>query len=94
MANTRSAKKRIRQNERRRLRNRIILSRTRTYYKRAHKVLAEGDLQTALEQVRLAISQLDRAVSKGVLHRNNAARRKSRLMKRLTQLQESAGSTQ
>ena len=94
MANTRSAKKRIRQNEKRRLRNRMILTRTRTFYKRARGAVVQGDLQAAIEQVKLAVSQLDRAVAKGVLHRNNAARRKSRLMKRLAELQKSAGSAQ
>ena len=72
----------------------MILTRTRTFYKRARGAVVQGDLQAAIEQVKLAVSQLDRAVAKGVLHRNNAARRKSRLMKRLAELQKSAGSAQ
>lgn len=83
LANTKSAKKRIRQNEKRRTRNRDVMSRTKTYLKRARVVIDEGDATASREAVDLAISELDRAVSKGVLHANSAARRKSRLMARL-----------
>lgn len=84
MANTKSALKRMRSNMRKRLRNRMILSRTRTALRRAREALAAGQPDEAL--IREAISQLDRAAAKGVIHRNNAARRKSRLMKRLSAL--------
>jgi small subunit ribosomal protein S20 len=87
LANTRSAKKRIRQNEKRRLRNREILSRTRTHVKHARKVVESGDYTTSQEAVKKAISELDRAASKGVIHKNNAARRKSRLIAHLNKLQ-------
>lgn len=83
LANTKSAKKRIRQNEKRRTRNRDVMSRTKTYLKRARVAIDEGDATASREAVDLAISELDRAVSKGVLHANSAARRKSRLMARL-----------
>ncbi len=83
MANTRSALKRIRSSERRRLRNRIIRGRARTYIKRTRRAIEAGDLETAKELARLAISALDKAAEKGVIHKNNAARRKSRLMKAL-----------
>ena len=86
LANTKSAKKRILQNEKRRLRNREVMSRTRTYVKRARIAIDEKDLPASEEAVRLAISELDRAVAKGVIHKNNAARRKSRLMTHLNEL--------
>ena len=82
MANTRSAKKRIRQNARRRLRNRAVRTRARTSVRQAREAL-EGEGPTADQAVKVAISQLDRAASKGVIHRNSAARRKRRLAKRL-----------
>ncbi|MCD6290885.1 MAG: 30S ribosomal protein S20 [Anaerolineae bacterium] len=85
MANTRSALKRTRSSERKRLRNRIIRGRARTYVKHTRRALAAGDLEAAQEYARIAIQALDKAAEKGVIHRNNAARRKSRLMKALNQ---------
>ena len=79
MANTKSAMKRIRQNERRRVRNRGVRSKVRTAVKLARA--AEGaELRAAVAD---AIRSLDKAVSKGVLHRNTAARKKSALARRL-----------
>ena len=79
MANTRSAIKRIRQNEKRRVRNRTIRSQVRTAVKTARA--AGGDpLRTAVAE---AIRALDKAVTKGVVHRNTAARKKSALARRL-----------
>jgi small subunit ribosomal protein S20 len=86
LANTKSAKKRIIQNEKRRIRNREVMSRTRTYVKQAGKSIESGDYPSSEEAVRKAISELDRAASKGVIHKNNAARRKSRLMARLNKM--------
>ncbi|MGH2606228.1 MAG: 30S ribosomal protein S20 [Anaerolineales bacterium] len=83
MANTSSAKKRIRQTERRRLRNRPILTKVRTYLKRAQAADPKTDPQAARSAVLAAVRELDLAVAKGVLHKNNAARHKSRLMRRL-----------
>lgn len=83
MANTSSAKKRIRQNAKRQNRNRVYLTRARTFVKRARLTIESGDHEAAAEAVQKAISELDLAASKGVIHRKNAARRKSRLMKRL-----------
>ncbi len=81
MANTKSALKRIRSSERRRVRNRIIRTRTRTFVKKARAAIAAPEVTPATEEaLRQAISALDRAVTKGVIHRNNAARRKARLM--------------
>ena len=79
MANTKSALKRIRQNERRRVRNRAIRSKVRGVVKTARA--AEGPPQAAA--VLEAIRALDRAVSRGVIHRNTAARKKSALARRL-----------
>ena len=84
LANTNSAKKRIRQNEKRQARNKAIRSRARTYVKLARNTMHAGDQGASEEAVKKAISELDRAVAQGVLHRNNASRRKSRLMKQLS----------
>jgi len=86
LANIRSAIKRARQNPKRRARNRMVRSRTRTYAKRANATIATGDRARAEEDVQVAVRELDRATQKGVIHRNNAARRKSRLMKKLNAL--------
>ncbi|HUV94609.1 MAG TPA: 30S ribosomal protein S20 [Anaerolineae bacterium] len=86
MANTASAIKRVRQNARRRMRNRMVRSRTRTFVKKADATIATGDTALAERAVRAAISELDRAAQKGGIHRNNAARRKSRLMAKLNAL--------
>lgn len=84
MANTKQAIKMIRVAEKRRLRNRPIKTRVRNAVVRAVDAIhdAAGEPST-VEAVTEAISQLDRAVTKGVIHANNAARRKSRLMRRL-----------
>lgn len=87
MANTKSAKKSILVNERRRIRNRIHRGRARTEIKKARKIIASGDLAASAEAVREAVKWIDHAASKGVLHKNNAARRKARLMRRLAQLE-------
>ncbi len=81
LANTRSAKKRIRQSQRKRVHNQTFRTQARTSVKKARTAAASGDSAASEEAVRSAISQLDKAASKGVIHRNNAARRKSRLVK-------------
>ncbi len=86
MANKESAKKRIRQNEKRRIRNRTVRTKTRTTIKQARIAIESGEKELAAEQVHLAIKQLDRAASKGVIHKKNAARRKKRLMLHLNAL--------
>ena len=85
MAKTKSAIKRIRSSARKQERNRVIRSRARTYIKKVNRLIAEGRLEEAPAVAIQAISALDKAAEKGVIHRNNAARRKSRLMKRLNQ---------
>ncbi len=79
MANTKSALKRIRQSERRRLRNRAVRSKVRSVVKVARA--AEG--QAAAVAILEAMRALDKAVAKGVIHRNTAARKKSALARRL-----------
>ncbi len=81
MANIKSQIKRNRQNEKRRLRNRNFRGAARTAVKTAHASLADGTQSS--ESVMAAVSALDRAAQKGSIHPRNAARRKSRLMKRL-----------
>ena len=80
MAHTRSALKKIRQAERRR--NQMIRSRVKTLIRKARALIEAGQLEQAGLAVGNAISALDKAAEKGVLHRNNAARRKSRLVRR------------
>ncbi len=90
MANIKSAKKRIRQNEKRRLHNRRYTSAARTYVNNSRELIDAGDLEAAAEQVRLACKTLDKAARKGVIHPNNASRRKGRLMARLAAAQKAA----
>ena len=82
MANTSSARKRIKQNERRRLRNRALRSAIRSAVKTARAAVA-AKAPKAAEDVHAAIRELDRAVSRGVIHRNTAARKKSSLARSL-----------
>ena len=88
MANTKSAKKRIKQNEKRRARNRVYRGRARTFVKKARTAIESGDVTVAREATHQAVSALDTAASRGVIHKNNASRRKSRLMKQLAVLEE------
>lgn len=87
MANHKSALKRIRQNEKRRVANRVYRNRTRTLVKTAHAEIESGDVNAAAEATRQAVRDLDKAASRGIIHPRNAARRKSRLMKQLHALQ-------
>ena len=88
MANIKSAIKRNKQNEKRRVRNRVYRGGARTYVKKARTSLQGKDLQAAQQDTIQAISALDKAAEKGAIHKNNAARRKSRLMKRLAAMQQ------
>lgn len=80
MANSESARKRIRTAARNAERNRRYRSSARTNVKRAELAIRAGDETAAQEAVQKAIATLDRTASKDVIHKNNAARRKSRLM--------------
>ena len=82
------AKKTARVQERKRIINRDVRSRTRTAVKKAMQSLGDSNIENSTQAVKLATSKLDRAVSKGVVHRNSAARSKSRLMKRLNAASE------
>ena len=83
MANIKSQIKRNRQNEVKRLRNRVYRGSARTAVSKARQALQSGDVTVLQASVKNAIRMLDRAAQKGVIHKNNAARRKSRLMKHL-----------
>ncbi len=78
--------KRIRQNEKRRLHNRHYRNRARTLVKKARAAIASGDVTEAQEATRIAVRDLDKLASRGVVHKRNAARRKSRLMQQLAAL--------
>ncbi|MGB9661537.1 MAG: 30S ribosomal protein S20 [Moorellaceae bacterium] len=82
MANTKSAKKRIELTRKRTLRNKSIKSMVKTAIKKFEIALAGGEMEKAKEQLRQAIRTIDKAVTKGVLHPNTAARKKSRLQLR------------
>lgn len=92
MPNIKSAIKRVRVAERRHKRNRSVKSAVRTYVKTAEKSITMPSVDAATTQasVAKALKELDAAASKGVLHKNNAARRKSRLMKKLNQANASS----
>jgi small subunit ribosomal protein S20 len=85
-----SSQKRERQNEKRRLRNRSYKSRARTMIRKAFLAIEEGNLDSAKVAADEAIKALDKAAAKGVIHKNNASRRKSRLMTRLAALEKAA----
>jgi small subunit ribosomal protein S20 len=80
LANSKSALKRARVSERRRIRNRRYRSASRTLVRTAESLIAAAEEQAAAGAVANAISVLDRAAAKGIIHSNSAARRKSRLM--------------
>ena len=88
MANTQSAIKRIRRSERRRKINQVHRSRARTYVKRTRTLIAAGQIEEAEAVALQAVRSLDKAAERGIIHKNKAARSKSRLMKRLKQAKE------
>ncbi|MDJ0858889.1 MAG: 30S ribosomal protein S20 [Dinoroseobacter sp.] len=83
MANSPQAKKRARQNERRYEVNKARRSRIRTYLRRVEEAIASGDQAAAAEALKAAQPELMRGVTKGILHKNTAARKMSRLSKRV-----------
>lgn len=90
MANIKSQIKRNRQNEKRRVRNKGVKSEVKTVVKAAETAAAAGEDTT--EALKAAISRIDRGVSKGVYHKNTAARKKSRLVKRIAAMSADASS--
>lgn len=85
MPSSKSAQKQVRVAERRRVRNKSIRSLTKTNITKAERLIFSGEPELAREAVVAATSSLDKAAEKGVIHPNNAARRKSRLMKKLNE---------
>lgn len=85
------AQKTARSAERKRLRNRSVRSAIKTYVTKAERFILSRELESAQQAVIAAIRALDKAVNKGVIHPNTAARRKSRLMKKLSQALSSLG---
>jgi len=69
------------------MRNRVYRGTARTYVRKAEAAIKVGDAQASQEEVLKAIKALDKAASKGVIHKNNAARRKSRLVKKLNSME-------
>lgn len=86
MANTPQARKRIRRNERRAEVNTNRVSRIRTFVKKVETAIAGGDKSAAAEALKAAQPELARGVSRGVLHKNTASRKLSRLSKRVAAL--------
>lgn len=87
MANIKSQIKRNKQNDKNRLRNRFVRGNARKAISKALKAIDSHEQLESREAVLQAVSALDRAASKGVIHKNNAARHKSSLMKRLNKLE-------
>lgn len=75
--------------EKSRLRNKSIHSQAKTYITKAEKLIFSGELEAAQGAVATVIRSLDKAAEKGIIHPNNAARRKSRLMKKLNKARKS-----
>ncbi len=90
MANTASARKRIRQNEKRTVRNKARKSRVRTFVRKLEEAIASGDKAAAQEAFRAAQPEMQRAVTKGTLHANTVARKVSRMSARVKALGASA----
>ena len=86
MANIASARKRIRQSAKRNARNTARKSRVRTFVKKVEVAIASGDHAVAREALRIAQPEIQRAATKGVLHRNTVARKISRLSARVKAL--------
>lgn len=86
MANIKSQKKRVLTNEKRRLRNQSVKSELKTLIRKTREAVEAGDKDAATKNLQIASRKLDVAVSKGVIHKNQAANRKSKLAKRVNAL--------
>ncbi|UCF43744.1 MAG: 30S ribosomal protein S20 [Planctomycetota bacterium] len=91
MAHSLSAKKRVRQNVKRRALNRARKSQTKTQIKRFEAALSSGDAEAAGEQYRLVVKKLDKAAATSTMHKRTAARKKSRLARQLKSLKSKKG---
>ncbi|MEW9531552.1 30S ribosomal protein S20 [Microbispora sp. NPDC049125] len=87
MANIKSQIKRNRQNEKHRLRNKAVKSSLKTAVRKFREAADQGNVDDAIVALQVASRQLDKAVSKGVIHKNQAANRKSAIAKRAAALQ-------
>jgi len=93
MPNTKSAAKRLKQSEVRRVRNKAIKSRTKTEMKRVMDAVQSGDIAAAEANFKVAAKKLDQAGSQGVIHKNTAARHKSRLQRTIKAAKNGASKT-
>ncbi len=91
MANHKSALKRAKQSEERRLRNRSRKTRMKNVIKDLHDALSSGNPEAAAERLRKAVAEIDKTASKGVIHKNKASRTISRLTKRVNALGAAQG---
>ncbi|MEN6483370.1 MAG: 30S ribosomal protein S20 [Syntrophobacteraceae bacterium] len=91
MANHKSAIKRAKQSEQRRIRNRARKTRMKNVVKEVEQALAGNSPELAVERLKLAISVIDKTASKGVIHKNNAARQISRLTRKVNELSGTQG---
>ncbi len=94
MPNTKSAKKRLRQNIKRRERNRYYVRRMKTEAKKVLKAVEEKNLELAKEQLRVAMKWIERAAVRGAIHKNEAARRQSKIAKAVAQLEKELAAAQ
>jgi len=90
LANTKQAKKRVRQAEKHRQHNASMRSMLRTYIKKVAAAISSGDQQVALTSLQEATPVIDRMVNKGIIHKNKAARHKSRLTAHVKKMAEKA----
>ena len=90
MANIKSQIKRIKTNEKAHQRNKAVKSALKTHVRKFREAADSGNVEEATQALRVATRQLDKAVSKGVIHKNQAANRKSAIARRLAELQKTA----
>jgi small subunit ribosomal protein S20 len=86
VANIKSQIKRIKTNEKAHQRNKAVKSELRTYVRKFREAVDSGNVEVATDALRTASRKLDKAVAKGVIHKNQAANRKSAIAKRLSEL--------
>lgn len=86
MANIKSAKKRILVNQSKALQNQMVKSQLKTIIKKFNAAVASGDKAQASELYRLAVKKIDQAVARGILHKNNAAHKKSEFTRKFNQM--------
>ncbi|WP_216378090.1 30S ribosomal protein S20 [Arcanobacterium phocae] len=86
MANIKSQKKRIKTNEKRRVRNQAYKSELKTLVRKTREAIAAGDVEVATDALKVTSRKLDKAVSKGIIHKNQAANRKSKLAVQVAKL--------